>query len=52
MRDNCKAQVWFADRVTDGFTVKVELYPGLGPSLFLFAVVLGRLTDEVRLDAP
>ena len=36
--------------VTKGFTVKVGLHQGSAP--FLFAIVMDRLTDEARQEAP
>ena len=37
---------------TEGFKVKVGLHQGSALSLFLFAVIMNRLTDEVRRDTP
>ena len=35
---------------TKSFTIKVGLHQGSALSLFLFAVIMNRLTDEVRRE--
>ena len=39
-------------RVMDGFRVGVSLHQGSALSPFMFALVMDRLTDEVRQEAP
>ena len=41
-----------AVRVTEEFMVEVGLYQGLALSPFLFAMVMDKLTDEVRQESP
>ena len=38
--------------VTEGFEVKVGLHQGLALSPCLFAVVMDRMTDDIREEAP
>ena len=38
--------------MTEGFKVEVGLHQGLALSPFLFAMVMDRLTDEVRQGSP
>ena len=38
--------------MTEGFKVEVGLHQGSALSPFLFAVVMDRLTDEVRQESP
>ena len=38
--------------VTDYFKVKLRLHQGLALSPFVFAVVMDRLTDNMRREAP
>ena len=38
--------------MTEGFKVEVGLHQGLALSPFLFAMVMDRLTDEVRQESP
>ena len=39
-------------RVKEGLQVEVGLHQGLSLSLFLFVMVMGRLTAEVRRESP
>ncbi|KAM8853652.1 putative transposon-derived protein F52C9.6 [Synchiropus picturatus] len=48
----CKRVVRCAAGVTEEFKVEVRLHQGSALSPFLFAVVMDRLTDEVRQEAP
>ena len=41
-----------AIRTTESFKVKVGLHQGIALSPFLFAVIMDRLTDEVRREPP
>ena len=41
-----------AVETTESFNVKVGLHQGLALSPFLFAVIMDRLTDEVRREPP
>ena len=50
MYRNNMTTVRSAAGMTKGFTVKVGLYQGLALSPFLFAIVIDRLTDEVRQE--
>uniref|UniRef100_A0AAR2JL50 ribonuclease H n=1 Tax=Pygocentrus nattereri TaxID=42514 RepID=A0AAR2JL50_PYGNA len=52
MYEDSKAVVRCAVGVTNGFKVKVGLHQGSALSPFLFAMVMDRLTDEVRQEAP
>ena len=52
MYRNSVTAVRSAAGVTKGFTVKVGLHQGSALSPFLFAIVMDRLTDEVRQEAP
>ena len=47
-----KAVVRCAVRTTESFKVKVGLHQGSALSPFLFAVIMDRLTDEVRRKPP
>ena len=38
--------------MTEGFKVEVGLHQGSALSPFLFAMVMDRLTDEVRQESP
>ena len=38
--------------MTDRFKVEVRLHRGLAPSPFLFAMLMDRLTDEVKQESP
>ena len=38
--------------ITESFKVKVGLHQGSSLSPFLFAVIMDRLTDEVRREPP
>ena len=51
MYDGCLTAVKSAVGVTEYFKVEVGLHQGLALSLFLFAVLMDRLTDEVRLES-
>ena len=52
MHGNSVTVVRSATGVTKGFTVKVGLHQGSALSSFLFAIVMDRLTDDVRQEAP
>ena len=41
-----------AVRMTEGFKVEAGLHQGSALSPFLFAMVMDRLTDEVRQESP
>ena len=51
MYGNSVTVVRSAAGVTKDFTVKVGLHQGLALSLFLFAIIMDRLTDKVRQEA-
>ena len=48
MYENSVTNVRCTVGMTEGFKVEVGLHQGLALSPFLFAMVMGRLTDEVR----
>ena len=52
MYENSVTSVRSAAGVTKGFTVNVGLHQGSALIPFLFAIVVDRLTDEVRQEAP
>ncbi|KAL7841080.1 hypothetical protein SRHO_G00247710 [Serrasalmus rhombeus] len=52
MYEDSETVVRCAVGVTNGFKVKVGLHQGSALSPFLFAMVMDRLTDEVRQEAP
>ena len=52
MYEGSEIVVRCAVRTTEIFKVKVGLYQGSALSPFLFAVVMDRLTDEVRREPP
>ena len=52
MYENSMTAVRCAVGVTDSFKVKVGLHQGSALSPFLFALVMDRLTDEVRQESP
>ena len=52
MYDGCLTAVKSAVGVTEYFKVEVGLHQGSALSPFLFAVLMDRLTDEVRLESP
>ncbi|XP_061649478.1 band 4.1-like protein 5 isoform X3 [Phyllopteryx taeniolatus] len=52
MYEGSRTVVRCAVGVTDKFKVEVRLHPGSALSPFLFAGVMDRLTDEVRLESP
>ena len=52
MYEGSETVVRCAVGTTESFKVKVGLHQGSGSSLFLFAVIIGRLTDEVRRELP
>ena len=52
MYESCKTVVRCAVGVTEDFKVEVGLHQGSALSPFLFALVMDRLTDEVRQEAP
>ena len=52
MYGSCKTVVRCAMGVTEEFKVEVGLHQGSALSPFLFAMVMDRLTDEVRQESP
>ncbi|KAK2879894.1 hypothetical protein Q8A73_023706 [Channa argus] len=52
MYERCKTVVRCAVGVTEEFKVEVGLHQGSALSPFLFALVMDRLTDEVRQESP
>ena len=52
MYEGSKAVVRFAVATTKSFKFKVGLHQGSALSPFLFAVIMDRLTDEVRREQP
>ena len=52
MYDDSTTAVRCAVRVTEGFEVKVGLHQGSALSPCLFAMVMNRMTDEIREEAP
>ena len=52
MYDDRTTAVRCAVRVTEGFEVKVGLHQGSALSPCLFAMVMDRMTDEIREEAP
>ncbi len=52
MYKNSVTAVRCAAGMTEGFGVEVGLHQGSALSPFLFAVVMDRLTDEVRQESP
>ena len=52
MHEGSKTVVRYAVGTTESFKIKVGLHQGLILSLFLFAVIMDRLTDEVRREPP
>ena len=50
MYEGSETVVRFAVKTTENFKVKVGLHPGSALSPFLFAVIMDRLTDEVRRE--
>ena len=52
MYENSVTTVRCAVGMTEGLKVEVELHQGLALSPFLFAMVMDRLTDEVRQESP
>ena len=52
MYEDSVTAVRCAAGVTEGFKVGVGLHQGSALSPFLFAIVMDRLTDEVRREAP
>ena len=50
--EGSKTLVRYAAGTTESFKVKVGLYQGSAFSPFLFAVIINRLTDEVRREPP
>ena len=52
MYDNCTTAVRCAVGVTEGFEVKVGVHQGSALSPCLFAMVMDRMTDEIREEAP
>ena len=52
MYEGSQTVVRCAVETTESFKVKVGLYQGSALSLFLFAVIMDRLTDEVRREPP
>ena len=52
MYEESETVVRCAVGTTRSFKVKVGLYQGSALSPFLFAVIMDRLTDEVRIEPP
>ena len=52
MYEGSETVVRCAVRITESFKVKVGLYQGSALSPFLFAMIMDRLTDEVRREPP
>ena len=52
MYENSVTTVRCAVGMTEGFKVEVGLHQGSALSPFLFAMVMDRLTDEVRQESP
>ena len=52
MYEGSETVVRCAVRTTESFKVKVGLHQGSASSPFLFAVIMDRLTDEVRRESP
>ena len=52
MYEESETVVKFAVGTTESFKVKVGLHQGSALSLFFFAVIMDRLTDEVRRERP
>ncbi|RXN38888.1 Retrovirus-related Pol poly LINE-1 [Labeo rohita] len=52
MYESCKTVVRCAVGVTEEFNVEVGLHQGSALSPFLFALVMDRMTDEVRQESP
>ena len=50
MCEGSKTVVRCAIRTRESFNVMVELHQGAALSLFLFSVIIGRLTDKVRRE--
>ena len=52
MYEESKTVVRCAVRTTESFKIKVRLHQGSALSPFLFAVIMDRLTDEVKREPP
>ena len=52
MYDDSTTAVRCAARVSEGFAVKVGLHQGSALSPCLFSMVMDRMTDEIREEAP
>ena len=52
MYEESETVVMCAVGTTESFKVKVELHQGSALSPFLFAVIMDRLTDEIRREPP
>ena len=52
MYEESQTVVRYAVGTTESFLVKVGLYQGSTLSPFLFAMIMDRLTDEVRKEQP
>ena len=52
MYEESETVVRFAIETTENFKIKVRVHQGSALSLFLFAVIMDRLTDEVRREPP
>ena len=52
MYEKSETVVRCAEGTTESFKVKVGLHQGSALSPFLFAVIMDRLTDEVRRESP
>ena len=52
MYEQSETVVRYATETTESFKIKVGLHQGSALSPFLFAVIMDRLTDEVRRESP
>ena len=52
MYEESETVVRYAVGTTQSFKVKIGLYQGAALSPFLFAVIMDRLTDELRREPP
>ena len=52
MYDGATTTVKSAAGLTEKFKVCVGLHQGSAPSPFLFAIIIDRLTENIRKDAP
>ena len=52
MNDRATTTMRSAAGLTEEFKVGVELHQGSALSLFLFAIIMDKLTEDIRKDAP